>query len=59
MNIEKFKEIVGEEARKMNYVVPDDPNDWRTVKPKIEKYIKEVDKAAEVYEMENTKKGEK
>jgi len=55
MNIDKFKKIVKEEIIGVSQEGPiNNPEDWRQVKPKIEKMVKEIDKAVEVYELENS-----
>lgn len=56
MDQDKFRKIVREELDQVNRTVINSPDDWKTAKPKIEKFIKEVDKAAEVFESENAPK---
>jgi hypothetical protein len=56
MNQEKFKKIVREELEGISGMPISNPAEWKEVKPKIEKFVKEVDKAAEIFEMENAPK---
>jgi hypothetical protein len=65
MKKEKYKQIVMEELRKVNSqpfftATPDsvlDPMNWAAAKAQLLTFIKEVDKATEVYDLENGKKG--
>jgi hypothetical protein len=65
MKKEKYKQIVMEELRKVNSqpfftATPDsaqDPMDWAAAKAQLLTFIKEVDKATEVYNLENGKEG--
>jgi len=56
MDQEKFKKIVREEGNKMGGLSITTPAEWKEAKPKIEKFVKEIDKAVEVFESENTPK---
>lgn len=56
MNKNKWKQIAREENEKMNEVFrsyPQDPHIWVIVKKAVLEFVSEVDKATEVYEMEN------
>jgi hypothetical protein len=59
MDREKYKQVVVREFEKLGGVPLISPEDWPPAKEKIEKMIKEVDKAHEVYTLENTPKKEK
>lgn len=54
MEQNKFEEIVREESDKIGTLPIRTPQEWKTAKPKLEEFIKEVDKAAEVFEIEST-----
>jgi hypothetical protein len=54
MNKEKYREVVVEESRELENMGPIvDPESWRQAKPKIERFVREMDQLTEVYEMEN------
>ena len=54
MNIEKFAEIVFEETAKFDNMDMIDVEQWPAYREGLQKLIKEVDKAYEVYRMENS-----
>lgn len=60
MNKEKYKQIVTEEANKVSlkkFSHSVDPVDWSEYRTDLMTFIKEVDAATEVYNLENGKKG--
>lgn len=60
MNKEKYREVVTEELGKASDGSDiSDPANWPPTKKKLEKFIKEVDKAHEVYTLENPPAKEK
>lgn len=52
MTKSKYSQIIHEESKKA--IVSYDPEDWLEAKERIYNFIKEIDKAHEVYQMENT-----
>lgn len=52
MTKDKWNEIVVQEIYKLN-IEPCGPEEWKDFKKELLLFINEVDKATEVYEMEN------
>lgn len=61
MQKEKYKQIVMEEANKVHsapdFLMDLEPSKWEGYRAFLVGWIKEVDKATEVYNLENGKKG--
>ena len=56
MDKDKFRKIVTEEIKKTQGADLSEPDNWPGSKEKLQTFIKEVDKAHEVYTLENPPK---